>query len=153
MKKIILFATLALAACGGGGGGHDGGYDEKADAGADIKNALILAKASNKRVLVEAGGNWCSWCKIMDKFFESHKTVAQARDEYYVTVKVAVPSGGPVPPALASYPAPAGYPHLYVLDADGALVHSQDTASLEAGQSYDVVKFIMFLNAHRPPKA
>lgn len=152
MKTILLLATLALAGCGGGGGSYHG-YDEKADAGADIKNALITAKATNRRVLVEAGGNWCSWCKIMDKFFDSHKTVTKARDEYFVTVKVAVPSGGPVPPALASYPAPAGYPHLYVLDAEGTVVHSQDTASLEAGQSYDVVKFIMFLNAHRPPKA
>lgn len=152
MKTLLLFTTLALAACGGSGGSYHG-YDEKADAGADIKNALITAKATNRRVLVEAGGNWCAWCKIMDKFFDKHKTIAKTRDDYYVTVKVAVPAGGPVPPALASYPAPTGYPHLYVLDADGTVVHSQDTAELEAGQTYDMVKFILFLNTHRPPKA
>ena len=38
-----------------------------------------------------------------------------------------------------------GYPHLFVLDAGGALLHSQDTGVLEAGRGYDKAKFVAFL--------
>ncbi len=150
MKKIALFATLALAACGKAGS-HDG-YDASRDAAADIKNALAQAKTTHKRVLIEAGGNWCSWCKIMDRYFEDHAELAALRDKNYITVKVNVESGGPVPAALASYPAPAGYPRLYVLDENGTLIQSQDTSPLESGQSYDYEKFSFFLSSFGPPK-
>jgi thiol:disulfide interchange protein len=150
MRRIALFAALALAACGNAGG--KGGYDASRDAAADIKAALASAKAGRKRVLIEAGGNWCSWCKIMDRYFEEHPELAALRDKNFVTVKVSVESGGPVPAALKSYPPPAGYPHLYVLDENGSLIQSQDTSALEAGQSYDLEKFAFFLNAFGPPK-
>lgn len=150
MRRIALIAALALAACGNAGG--KGGYDASRDAAADIKNALVSARAGHKRVLIEAGGNWCSWCRIMDRYFEDHAELAALRDKNFVTVKVSVPSGGPVPAALKSYAAPAGYPHLYVLDENGSLIQSQDTSELESGQSYDLEKFTFFLNAFGPPK-
>lgn len=47
---------------------------------------------------------------------------------------------------LSRWPKVAGYPHLFVLDSSGALVHSQDTSELEAGDSYDNVRVIGFLD-------
>ena len=41
---------------------------------------------------------------------------------------------------LARWPKIAGYPHLFVLDADGRLLHSQDTGVLERGEGYDAAK-------------
>ncbi|MDD5303363.1 MAG: thioredoxin family protein [Elusimicrobia bacterium] len=150
MKKLALFAALALAACGNAGG--RGAYDASRDAAADIKNALASAKASHKRVLIEAGGNWCSWCRIMDRYFEEHAGLAALRDKNFVTVRVNVESGGPLPGALKAYPAPAGFPHIYILDENGSLIQSQNTGELESGQSYDLEKFTFFLNAFAPPK-
>ena len=150
MKTITLIAALALAACGKTE--SRGGYDASRDAGADVRNALSEAKAGHKRVLVEAGGNWCSWCKIMDRYFEDHSELAALRDKNYVTVRVNVESGGPIPGVLLSYPAPAGFPHIYILDETGALIQSQNTGELESGQSYDLEKFTAFLNAFAPPK-
>jgi thiol:disulfide interchange protein len=150
MKRIALFAALALAACGNAGG--HGGYDASRDAAADIKTALIQAKTAHKRVLIEAGGNWCSWCKTMHRFYDANPGLAAARDKNYVSVRVNVESGGPVPAGLQGYPAPAGYPHLYVLDENGSLIQSQNTSELEKGDSYDLEKFSFFLNAFGPPK-
>lgn len=37
-------------------------YNINADAKSDIQKAVVLAKAQNKHVLLQVGGNWCSWC-------------------------------------------------------------------------------------------
>ena len=39
-------------------------YDPKRDAGSDIKNAVIEAQRTGKHVLLEVGGEWCTWCHI-----------------------------------------------------------------------------------------
>ena len=40
-------------------------YDEKANATAAVDKALARAKATNKRVLIDMGGNWCGDCRIL----------------------------------------------------------------------------------------
>ena len=40
-------------------------YDEKANADADVDRALKRARAANKRVLIDLGGNWCGDCRIL----------------------------------------------------------------------------------------
>ena len=51
---------------------------------------------------------------------------------------------------LAAYPEIKGYPHLFVLDADGKLLHSQFTGDLEKGKGYDRGKFFAFLKGWAP---
>jgi hypothetical protein len=46
---------------------------------------------------------------------------------------------------LARWPKVAGYPHFFVVDADGRLLHSQDMSAQEAGKNYDPVAFRAFL--------
>ena len=47
---------------------------------------------------------------------------------------------------LSKFPKIKGYPHLFVLDKDGKLLHSQDTVLLEDGKSsYVLEKFKEFL--------
>ena len=50
-------------------------YDEKADAKADLANALAAAKRENRRVLIQWGGNWCPWCVVLHERFKSEKDV------------------------------------------------------------------------------
>ena len=120
-------------------------YDPKRDAAQDIREAAAEAKRTNRRVLLEVGGEWCSWCHHMDDFFQAHPDLTSLRDKSFVTIKINFSEENPNKEVLAQYPAIAGYPHLFVLDSDGALVHSQDTSPLEESKSYNLDRFATFL--------
>jgi thiol:disulfide interchange protein len=120
-------------------------FDPARDAGKDLDAALRMARATRRRVLVEVGGEWCSWCHIMDRFFASNAEVRRIRDANYIWLKVNFSKENPNEAVLARWPKVAGYPHLYVLDANGKLLQSQDTGVLEAGQTYDPIAFRAFL--------
>jgi hypothetical protein len=51
---------------------------------------------------------------------------------------------------MEQYPFVNGYPHFFILDTEGELVHSQDTAKLEEGQSYNHDVFLAFLEDWKP---
>ena len=44
-------------------------YDEKADAHAEVREALEKATAGHKRVILVFGANWCFDCHVLDKAF------------------------------------------------------------------------------------
>jgi thioredoxin-related protein len=120
-------------------------YDPKRDAAQDIRDAAAEAKRTNRRVLLEVGGEWCSWCHHMDDFFAAHPDLTELRDKNFVTVKINFSEENQNKEVLAQYPAIAGYPHLFVLDGEGKLVHSQDTSVLEESKSYNLERFTQFL--------
>jgi thiol:disulfide interchange protein len=120
-------------------------FDPKRDAAKDVAAAVQLAKAQGKRVLVDVGGEWCAWCHIMDRFFSANEEARTLRDAHYVWVKVNWSRDNRNEAVLSQWPKISGYPHLFVLDADGKLLHSQDTSLLEEGKGYDLAKFVVFL--------
>lgn len=128
-------------------------FDPKRDAQQDVATAAALAKAHNKRVLVDVGGEWCVWCHILDRFVAANPDVAAIRDANYVWLKVNWSPDNKNEALLSRWPKIGGYPHLFVLDSDGKLVHSQETGSLESGRDYDKAKFLAFLRAWAPPRA
>jgi thiol:disulfide interchange protein len=139
-------AMLALAIAGGATAAErPDRFDPTRDAAADVAHALERAKASGRRVLVDVGGEWCSWCHVMDAFFASDAEARALRDASYVWVKVNWSPQNRNEAVLSRWPKVKGYPHLFVLAADGTLLHSQDTGDLEAGQGYDRAAFIGFL--------
>ena len=111
----------------------------------DVAKAVALAKAQDKRVIVDVGGEWCSWCHLLDGFIASNVDVKSLVGSRYVWVKVNYSKENKNEAFLSRWPKVAGYPHLFVLDADGKLLHSQDTGELEAGKSYDKAKFVAFV--------
>ena len=121
-------------------------YDPKRDAAQDIRAAAAEAKRSNRRVLLEVGGEWCSWCHHLDDFFQAHPDLTGLRDKSFVTLKINFSEENPNKEVLGQYPAIDGYPHLFVLASDGTLVHSQDTGALEEGKSYNLDRFTTFLS-------
>ena len=114
-----------------------GTYDVKADPEFQLQQAIEEAQRTEKRILVEVGGEWCKWCHYLDTFFEKNADVTGFLREHFVFIKVNFSPENENKKFLHPYPKPAGYPHLYVLDTDGSLLHSQDTAKLEKGQGYD----------------
>lgn len=125
-------------------------FDPKRDALADVAQATRIAQRDGKRVLVDVGGEWCAWCKIMDRFFASNAQARTLRDRHYVWLKVNWSKENRNEALLSRWPKIDGYPHLFVLDADGRLLHSQDTSLLEQGKGYDAARFIAFLEQWRP---
>jgi thiol:disulfide interchange protein len=127
-------------------------YDPAGNAEQDIKAAVAEAGRTGKRVLVEVGGEWCIWCHIMDAYFEKNPELLSFREKNFVMVKVNYSEENKNEAVLSRYPAVAGYPHIFVLESDGTLLHSQDTGELEEGKSYNLTKFMDFLKHWAPPE-
>ena len=64
-------------------------YDEAANANAALDRALVRAKAANKRVLIDMGGNWCGDCRILAATMDLPELKTFV-DRHYETVEVDV---------------------------------------------------------------
>jgi thiol:disulfide interchange protein len=120
-------------------------FDPKRDAAKDISEALTDAKLTNRRVILDVGGEWCGWCHALDRYFVEHDDLRAFRDQHYVWLKVNYSPENTNAAVLGRYPRITGYPHLFVLDPDGTLVQSQDTSLLEQGPSYNYDRMKAFL--------
>jgi thiol:disulfide interchange protein len=122
-------------------------YDEERDPFPDLDSAVARATAQGKRILLEVGGQWCGWCRILDRFVEEQPAVAERLAERFVVVKVNYSAANRNERFLSRYPAIPGYPHLYVLERDGSFLHSQNTEELEQGRTYSEAAVLAFLEA------
>ena len=129
---------------------HD--FDPTRDPARDLEVALRIARASGRNVIVDVGGEWCSWCHIMDRLFASDTELDGLRDRNFVWLKVNYSSENKNEVFLRRWPRIDGYPHLFVLDAMGRLLQSQDTRAFETGKAYDPVAVHAFLVKWAPQR-
>jgi len=120
-------------------------YDPGRDAETDINEAVLEARRSGRRVLVDVGGEWCSWCHTLDRFFEQNASLLEYREQNFVMVKINYSRENKNEKLLSRYPKIPGFPHFFVLDEKGKLLHSQDTSELEQGKTYNLEKLFSFL--------
>ena len=110
-------------------------YPEVARAPADIEAALREAAKTNRRVLVDFGGNWCPDCIVLDKYFHDPVNEELLR-KHYVLVHVNVGEKGITDNfAIAErygIPLKKGVPALAVLDKDGRLIYAQKNGEFES---------------------
>jgi thioredoxin-related protein len=125
-------------------------FDPKRDPASDLEMAKVEAQRGGKRILLDVGGEWCSWCHILDKLVEEDGEIRSFRDANFVWMKVNYSEENENKAFLSAHPEIKGYPHLFVLDADGNLLHSQFTGDLEKGKGYDRKKFFAFLKDWAP---
>ena len=105
-------------------------------------------------MLIEVGGKWCVWCHRLDDYLKRNRklgallerrTSSWSRSVNYRTGErenEEVLSGYRLrSPAIR---------HFFVLDGQGKLLHSQDTAELEKGKSYHARRFKRFLTRWGP---
>jgi len=133
--------------------GRAGIYDERRDPEADLRTAKAEARGARKNILLVVGGNWCSWCLRLDRFVRETPEVAEPWNRAFVTVHVNMSSENENKAFLGRYPEIEGYPHLFVLDAAGQLLHSQETGALEQGRSYSVSKVKRFVERWTPTES
>ncbi len=128
MNGNWLAAALLAAALNAGAqapapapAGNWRGYDESADAGADIERARAQAAAAGKRVLVVFGANWCGDCRVLDTSMKQGRLKALL-DGRFVVVKVDVGRFDRNVDIAQRYGVPLkkGIPTVAVLAADGS---------------------------------
>ena len=125
-------------------------YGDDRNVEADLAATLVRATTEKKRILLQVGGEWCGWCKLLTGFIEKNESVRNSLEQNYLLMKVTYTQKQPNDAFLSKYPKIKGYPHLFVLDAEGNLLHSQDTSSLEQGKGYNEAKVLEFLESWKP---
>lgn len=122
-------------------------YHPEADAVADLEAAIATAAESGKHVLIFIGGNWCPWCVHLDSWIKEHPQVDSLLQADFVALKVNYSREVPNEKILERlhYPNRFGFPVLVILDSKGQRIHTQNSAYLEEGKSYDEKKVIDFL--------
>ncbi|HCK40043.1 MAG TPA: thiol-disulfide isomerase [Planctomycetaceae bacterium] len=123
-------------------------YSESQDPFQDLSKTIQRAETEDKRILLQVGGDWCSWCVRISKYMESNQEIRQMLEQNFLVMKVTYPSDNSEA-FLAQYPKIEGYPHFFVLEQDGNLLHSQRTAKLEEDESYSEDAFAEFLSSWR----
>ncbi len=136
----------------GSGYVHVHKFDPNRDAVADIRAAVVEARRTGKRIILDIGGDWCQYCHQMDQFFHEHDDVLQIRDKDFITVEVYYGRDNKNQEALARYSKILGVPHFFVLESDGTLLYSQHVRDLRSGAgTYDTQKMKEFLLKWAPP--
>jgi thioredoxin-related protein len=125
-------------------------FDPTRDPAKDVAAAVESASKSGQRILLDVGGEWCPWCRKLDAFFEDNRDIAAFLHKNFVVVKVNFSKENSNEKFLSQYPAIRGYPHMFVLDSDGKLLHSQSTGELEDGDHHDHDKVFAFLKKWAP---
>ena len=137
-RRLVTTALFLMLAPAGFAQALPAKFHPSRDAAADVALAIATARSQGKRVMVEVGGEWCSWCKLLDRFIADNADVQASLDANYVFVKVNYSPENKNAALLSRWPKVVGYPHLFVLDTDGKLLLSQNTGELEAGKDYDL---------------
>lgn len=121
-------------------------YDPARDPFSDGAQAIQLAQDSQRKVLIEVGGDWCKWCHVLDDFLKQNPHTEQQLHEHFVLLKINVSDENSNQDFLKSFPKPLGYPHMYVSDPDGNLLKSKDTAEFLVNGQYSTEAFAAFIN-------
>lgn len=123
-------------------------YNPAANAKTDIQAAVKKARAENKHVLIQIGGNWCSWCVRMHKLFHENKQIDSTLKANYVFILVNYSKENKNLAVLKEleFPQRFGFPVLVVLNKEGRRIHTQATDLLEEGKGYNNQKILTFLN-------
>jgi len=127
-------------------------FDPARNPNDDLRAAIELARNTNKRIILDVGGEWCIWCHRIDAFIYNADEIKSLLEENFIVLKINYSKENKNEKFLLQYPQVAGYPHFFVLDEEGKLLHSQNTGELEKNKDYDKDKFIEFLSKWKPVK-
>ena len=128
-------------------------YNDKENAEAKIAELVKIAQAENKNIILQAGGNWCIWCLRFNQFVQTTPELKNMVDENYLYYHLNYSPENKNEKVFAKYDHPGvkfGYPVFVVLDKNGKMIHTQDSAILEEGKGYSVEKVKAFLQEWAP---
>ena len=124
-------------------------YNPYANAAKDIEQAVSKAKKENKNVLLQIGGNWCTWCYKFNSFVLLDTGLKKMLNDNFIVYHLNYSKENRNLAYLKKLGNPQrfGFPVLVVLNAEGKQIHTQATGSLAKGNGYDREKIeLFFLN-------
>jgi thioredoxin-related protein len=132
--------------------GADSLYHPLANAKADITRVIAKAKAEKKHVLIQAGGNWCGWCIEFNRFIHADKQLDSVLNASFVVYHLNFSPQNKNYDIFKQYGFPNrfGFPVFLILNAEGQLIHTQNSSYLELGKSYDAKKVKEFFVSWTP---
>lgn len=107
----------------------------------------------NKFVLIQAGGNWCGWCREFARFCKEDPKINKVISESFVLYHLSYSKENEnnIVFATYGYPQRFGFPVLIILNGKGERIHTQSSEYLEDGKkSYDEKKLLNFLEQWSP---
>ena len=128
-------------------------YNPSADAEKDIAAAVKKAKAENKYVLLQGGGNWCSWCIEFARFCKADPAIDSVMKSAFVWYHLNYSKENENKKVFAKYGYPQrfGYPVFIILNGKGERINTQNSEYLEDGRkSYNAEKVKAFLEMWSP---
>ncbi len=128
-------------------------YNPAADAEKDIAAAIKKAKSENKYVLLQGGGNWCSWCIEFAKFAKADQKIDSVINASFVWYHLNWSKENENKKIFAKYGYAQrfGFPVFIILDGNGNRIHTQNSEYLEDGKkSYNKNKVQAFLEMWSP---
>jgi len=143
ISAIIMFFSLSLSAQNNT---KSKIYNPDLDVNEQLADAITKAKVENKHVLIQIGGNWCSWCLRFHKFVKDNSELDSIVNANYIYILMNIDRNHKQKEMMKKlrYPNRFGYPVFVILDADGNYLHTQNSALLEKGKSYDLDKVKSF---------
>ena len=135
-------------------------YDEDINPLEQIEQAVAKARTEGKFVVCQVGGNWCPWCLRFADFITNDTTISKVIADNFEYIHVNYnprKSGGEEQARQASALMARldncgrfGFPVFVVLDADGKVIHIQDSSFLEEGKGYNQEKVLRFFKNWTP---
>lgn len=128
-------------------------YHPEANAEADIAALVKQAKAENKNIMIQAGGNWCIWCLRFNNFVQNTPELKEIVDKNYLYYHLNYSPENKNEKVFGKYGNSGekyGYPVFIVLDKNGKQIHTQDSAVLEEGKGYSTEKVKAFFSKWIP---
>lgn len=128
-------------------------YNESEDAKKRIEQLVLQAQKENKRIILQAGGNWCIWCLRFNQFLFSSTELKNIVDSNFLYYHLNYSPKNKNAEVFASYGNPGvkyGYPVFIILNSDGSLKGVQESSVLEEGKGYSKEKVREFLQSYIP---
>ncbi|OOQ58578.1 thioredoxin family protein [Mucilaginibacter pedocola] len=152
MKKIFLIATVIAFATIAKAQDKPTLYHPEADAKAEIAAAVKKAAKGHKNVLLQIGGNWCSWCLRFNGLVTQNDTLNTYMNTNYEVVHVNYSKENTNDKLMAElgFPQRFGFPVFIILDEKGNRLHTQNSAYLEEGKGYSSGKVKEFFENWAP---
>jgi thioredoxin-related protein len=127
-------------------------YDPSLDGMKQIKEAISIASKEGKHVLIQYGGNWCSWCIKFDGFCKADTAITKIITKNYVPVKLNYDptNKNDAANAFLGNPTRFGFPVFIIIDGKGKVLHIQDSSLLEEGSGYNKQKVTGFFSQWTP---
>jgi len=145
-NHLLRVAVLFLSLCSAAHGAAKWGYDPQQDPFDQYQEAVAKAQAEHKLVLIIAGGDWCHWCNVLNRFVSRNADIDASLHDTFVVMKVYVGDENYNEFFFSQLPEARGAPHFWIVSPEREVLSSQSTRAFEKKSGYDKQEFLQFID-------